>query len=213
MSSDKKHRFGRNWMNEHVNDSYVKKAKKAGYRARSAFKLEEIDKKDKLLKPGQNVVDLGAAPGGWCQYARKKLGKKSRLIAVDLLPIEPIEGVEIIQGDFTDQQVRQQINDMLDNKTIDLVLSDMAPNISGIVSADQARSIGLAEGVLDWSCSILALDGGLLMKVFQGSGFDQLRKELLANFRSVAVRKPDASRSRSSEVYLLARGFKGIEAN
>jgi 23S rRNA (uridine2552-2'-O)-methyltransferase len=213
MSSDKKHRFGRNWMNEHVNDSYVKKAKKAGYRARSAFKLEEIDKKDKLLKPGQNVVDLGAAPGGWCQYARKKLGKKSRLIAVDLLPIEPIEGVEIIQGDFTDQQVRQQINDMLDNKAIELVLSDMAPNISGIVSADQARSIGLAEDVLDWSCSILALDGGLLMKVFQGSGFDQLRKALLANFRSVAVRKPDASRSRSSEVYLLARGFKGIEEN
>ena len=210
MSSDKKHRFGRNWMNEHMNDSYVKKAKKAGYRARSAYKLEEIDKKDKLLRPGQNVVDLGAAPGGWCQYARKKLGKKSHLIAVDLLPIEAIEGVQIIQGDFTDQQVRQQISDMLDNQPVDLVLSDMAPNISGIASADQARSIGLAEGVLDWSCSVLSTDGGLLMKVFQGSGFDQLRKDILMSFRSLAVRKPDASRSRSAEVYLLARGFKGI---
>ena len=210
MSPDKKHRFGRNWMNEHLNDSYVKKAKKSGYRARSAFKLEEIDKKDKLLRPGLNVVDLGAAPGGWCQYARKKLGKKSRLIAVDLVPIEPIEGVEIIQGDFTEEQVRQQINDMVDNKAFDLVLSDMAPNISGIALADQARSIGLAEGVLDWSLSVLAVDGGLLMKVFQGSGFDPLRKEILSNFRSVAVRKPGASRSRSAEVYLLARGFKGI---
>lgn len=208
MSSDKKHRFDRNWMNEHLNDSYVKKAKKAGYRARSAFKLEEIDKKDKLLKPGMNVVDLGAAPGGWCQYARTRLGKTCRLIAVDLLPIADIKGVQIIQGDFTDLQVRQQIQEMLENQPIDLVLSDMAPNISGITSADQARSIGLAEGVLDWSCAVLASDGALLMKVFQGSGFDQLRQEILRNFRSVAVRKPAASRSRSAEVYLLAKGFK-----
>lgn len=210
MSSDKKHRFGRNWMNEHLNDSYVKKAKKAGYRARSAFKLEEIDKKDKLLRPGMNVVDLGAAPGGWCQYARTRLGKSSRLLAVDLLPIAEIDGVQIIQGDFTDQQVRQHIQGMLENQHVDLVLSDMAPNISGISSADQARSIGLAEDVLDWSCSVLAIDGVLLMKVFQGSGFGQLRQEILRNFRSVAVRKPSASRSRSAEIYLLARGFKGL---
>ena len=209
MSSDKKHRFDRNWMNEHLNDSYVKKAKKAGYRARSAFKLEEIDKKDKLLRPGLNVVDLGAAPGGWCQYARTRLGKKSRLVAVDLLPIKPIDGVEIIQGDFTDQEIRARINELFENQGIDLVLSDMAPNISGIVLVDQARSIGLAEGVLDWSRSVLARDGALLMKVFQGSGFDQLRQDLLTHFRSVAVRKPGASRSRSAEVYLLARGFKG----
>jgi len=209
MSSGKKHRFGSDWMNEHVNDSYVKKAKKAGYRARSAYKLEEIDKKDKLLRPGLNVVDLGAAPGGWCQYARTRLGRKSRLIAVDLLPIEEIEGVQIIQGDFTDGEVRHQISDLLENQPVDLVLSDMAPNISGIALSDQARSIGLAEGVLDWSCSVLTVDGVLLMKVFQGSGFDQLRKDILTHFRSLAVRKPDASRSRSAEVYLLARGFKG----
>ncbi len=209
MSHNKKHRFGRNWMNEHLTDSYVKKAKKAGYRARSAYKLEEIDNKDKLLRPGLNVVDLGAAPGGWCQYASTRLGKNSRLVAVDLLPIEAIDGVEIIQGDFTDRLIRDRINQLFDNKTIDLVLSDMAPNISGIHSVDQARSIGLAESVLDWSRSVLAEDGVLLIKVFQGSGFDQFRQELLTQFRSVAVRKPGASRSRSAEVYLLARGFKG----
>jgi 23S rRNA (uridine2552-2'-O)-methyltransferase len=208
MRKNKKHRFGRNWMNEHLNDSYVKKAKKAGYRARSAYKLEQIDKKDKLLRPGLNVVDLGAAPGGWCQYAHTRLGKKSRLVAVDLLPIDAIDGVEIIQGDFTDPVIRDRINELFDNKSVDLVLSDMAPNISGIDSVDQARSIGLAEIVLDWSRTVLAEDGVLLMKVFQGSGFDQLRQELLTQFRSVAVRKPGASRSRSAEVYLLARGFK-----
>jgi 23S rRNA (uridine2552-2'-O)-methyltransferase len=209
MSADKKHRFGRNWMNEHINDSYVKKAKKQGYRARSAFKLEEIDKKYKLLRPGLNIVDLGAAPGGWCQYARKRVGKKDKLIAVDLLPIKPITGVEIVEGDFTDQDIRDQISLQFENKPVDLVLSDMAPNISGIALADQARSIGMAEGVLDWSCSVLAKDGALLMKVFQGSGFDQLRQETLRHFQSVVTRKPDASRSRSSEVYLLARKFKG----
>jgi len=208
MSSDKKHRFGRNWMNEHVNDSYVKKAKKAGYRARSAFKLEEIDKKDKLLKPGQNVVDLGAAPGGWCQYARKKLGKKSHLIAVDLLPIEAITGVEIIQGDFTDQQVRQQINDMLDNKTIDLVLSDMAPNISGMEAVDQPRAMYLAELAVDFADRVLRPGGDLLVKLFQGEGFDVLLKDLKQRYEKVIVRKPKASRPRSREVYALARGRK-----
>jgi len=196
-------------MTEHVNDSYVKKAKKAGYRARSAFKLEEIDKRDRLLRPGMNVVDLGAAPGSWCQYARTRLGKKDHLIAVDLLPVDPIEGVDFIQGDFTEDKIRSQLVEMMGGRGADLVLSDMAPNISGIALADQARSIGLAEGVLDWSRTVLVADGTLLMKVFQGSGFDQLRQELLMAFRSVASRKPDASRSRSSEVFLLARGFKG----
>ncbi|MFW2439446.1 MAG: RlmE family RNA methyltransferase [Arenicellales bacterium] len=196
-------------MTEHVNDSYVKKAKKAGYRARSAFKLEEIDKRDRLLRPGMNVVDLGAAPGSWCQYARTRLGKKDHLIAVDLLPIDPVEGVDFIQGDFTENKIRSQLVEMMGSRGADLVLSDMAPNISGIALADQARSIGLAEAVLDWSRTVLVTDGTLLMKVFQGSGFDQLRQELLKAFRSVASRKPGASRSRSSEVFLLARGFKG----
>jgi len=209
MSSDKKHRFGRSWMDEHVNDSYVKKAKKEGYRARSAYKLQEIDKKYKLLRPGLNVIDLGAAPGGWCQYARTRLGKKDHLVAVDLLPIKPIEGVEIIQGDFTDENIQKRISEMFEDQHIDLVLSDIAPNISGIALADQARSIGLAEIVFYWSCSVLAKDGVLLMKVFQGSGFDQLRQEILKRFQSVVTKKPDASRSRSAEVYLLARRFKG----
>ncbi|MEA1888836.1 MAG: RlmE family RNA methyltransferase [Pseudomonadota bacterium] len=196
-------------MTEHVNDSYVKKAKKAGYRARSAFKLEEIDKRDRLLRPGMNVVDLGAAPGSWCQYARTRLGKKDYLVAVDLLPMGPVEGVDFIQGDFTEEKIRTQLIQMMGDSRVDLVLSDMAPNISGITLADQARSIGLAEGVLDWSCSVLAKEGTLLMKVFQGGGFDQLRQEILRHFQSVVSRKPDASRSRSSEVYLLARRFKG----
>ena len=153
--------------------------------------------------------DRSQRSGLLSKRARKRLGKKSRLVAVDLLPIKAIEGVQIIEGDFTDEEVRLQINEMFENQPIDLVLSDMAPNISGIALADQARSIGMAEGVLDWSCSVLATDGALLMKVFQGSGIDQLRKEILTNFRSLAVRKPGASRSRSAEVYLLARGFKG----
>ena len=156
-----------------------------------------------------NVVDLGAAPGSWCQYARTRLGKNSQIVAVDLLPVEAMEGVQILQGDFTDEQTRCQLNELLGGQRVDLVLSDMAPNISGIASADQARSVGLAEGVLDWSLAVLAKDGALLMKVFQGSGFDQLREALLQHFRSVAVRKPAASRSRSAEVYLLARGYKG----
>jgi len=209
MSSDKKHRFGRNWMNEHVNDSYVKKAKKAGYRARSAFKLEEIDKRDRLIRPGMNVVDLGAAPGSWCQYARTRLGKKDHLVAVDLLPIDPIEGVVFIQGDFTEDRIRSQLTEMMGVRGVDLVLSDMAPNISGIALSDQARSIGLAEAVLDWSRTVLVEDSTVLMKVFQGSGFDQLRQEMLTVFRSVATRKPGASRSRSAEVFLLARGYRG----
>ena len=196
-------------MNEHLNDGFVKKAQQDGYRARSAYKLEEIDKKDRLIQPGMNIVDLGAAPGSWCQYAVKRTRGKGHLVAVDLLPIESIDGVDIIQGDFTEADIRKRIDDSLDGQQVDLVLSDMAPNISGIAAADQARSIGLAEGVLDWSQAVLKTDGALLIKVFQGSGFDQLRQQMQSLFRSVAVRKPGASRSRSAEVYLLARGYKG----
>jgi 23S rRNA (uridine2552-2'-O)-methyltransferase len=209
MKSGKKHRSKRNWMNEHLNDGFVKKAQQDGYRARSAYKLEEIDKKDRLIQPGMNIVDLGAAPGSWCQYVARRTRGKGALVAVDLLPVMPIEGVDIIQGDFTEPAIRQCIDDCLQGQQVDLVLSDMAPNISGIAAADQARSIGLAEGVLDWSQAVLKTDGALLMKVFQGSGFDQLRQQMLSLFRSVAVRKPGASRSRSAEVYLLARGYKG----
>jgi 23S rRNA (uridine2552-2'-O)-methyltransferase len=196
-------------MQEHVNDGYVKKAQQHGYRARSAYKLEEIDRKDNLLKHGMNVIDLGAAPGSWCQYAVKKTGRSGKLIAVDLLPIDPIEGVMIIEGDFTEDETRRSISALLKGEEVDLVLSDMAPNITGIASVDQARSSGLAEGVLDWSRAVLKPGGALLIKVFQGAGFDELRQQMLACFSSVAVRKPGASRSRSAEVYLLARGFRG----
>ena len=196
-------------MQEHVNDGYVKKAQQQGYRARSAYKLEEIDRKDGLLKQGINVIDLGAAPGSWCQYAIKKTGKSGKLIAVDLLPIDPIKGVMIIEGDFTEEETRKSISALLKGEEVDLVLSDMAPNITGIASVDQARSSGLAEGVLDWSRAVLKPGGTLLVKVFQGAGFDELRQQMLACFRSVAVRKPGASRSRSAEVYLLARDYRG----
>lgn len=208
MPKKSKHRSNQNWINRHVNDNFVKKARKEGYRARSVYKLEEIDRRDKLVRPGMKIIDLGAAPGGWCQYVSRKIAGNGTLIAIDLLPMDAVEGVEFVQGDFTDAAIQAQISDLLDGSKLDLVLSDMAPNLSGIPAADQARSIGLAEEVLYWCLSYLAINGSLLIKVFQGSGFDQLRQAMLKNFKSVASRKPEASRTSSSELYLLARGFK-----
>ena len=205
----KKHRSNRNWINRHVSDGYVRKARQDGYRARSVYKLEEIDRRSQLLAPGMRVVDLGAAPGGWSQYAAKVLHGNGRLIAVDLLPMDSVKGAVFTQGDFTDPAVQKRIMDELGGRAPELVLSDMAPNLSGIPTADQARSIGLAEEVLYWCRNHLAPQGSLLIKVFQGSGFDQLREQMLQHFASVSVRKPDASRSSSAEVYLLARGFRG----
>jgi 23S rRNA (uridine2552-2'-O)-methyltransferase len=194
-------------MKEHFDDEYVRRAQKMGYRSRAVFKLEEIQQKDHLIKPGMVVVDLGAAPGGWCQYVRKQLGKEGRIIGLDILPIEPLDGVELIQGDFREQQVLDQLLSSLEGQPVDLVISDMAPNISGQSAVDLPRAMYLCELALDFARQVLRKEGDLLLKAFQGEGYPALEKDLRANFNRIIVRKPKASRPRSREVYILARGF------
>jgi len=196
------------WMQEHFDDEYVKKAQAMGYRSRSTFKLVEIQEKDKIIKPGMNVIDLGAAPGGWSEYARKIVGKKNKVIALDLLAIDPIQGVDFIQGDFRENEVLDELMRVLDGVAVDLVMSDMAPNISGNKAMDQPRSIYLAELALDTAQTVLTKGGTFLIKMFQGEGFDEYKKEVTKSFASVAIRKPKSSRPRSKEVYILAKGFK-----
>jgi 23S rRNA (uridine2552-2'-O)-methyltransferase len=196
------------WHHQHVNDLYVRQSVEQGWRSRAAFKLMEIDDKDRLLKPGQTVVDLGCAPGGWCQVATERLRGNGRIIGVDLLEMVGIGGVTFIQGDFTEEAVLAELEAAGLDKGVDLVLSDMAPNISGVDSADQAKIYYLAELALDFSQRHLKPDGAFLIKVFQGSGFETYVKALRATFRTVATRKPDASRDRSREVYLLGKGLK-----
>ncbi len=196
------------WMQEHVNDSFVQQAKARGYRSRAAFKLAEIDDRDRLLRPGAVVVDLGAAPGSWSQVAVQRIGAKGRVFALDLLPVEPIPGVEFLQGDFTDDEVSGQFEASLQGAAVDLVMSDMAPNMSGVPTVDQARSIHLCELALDFAARHLKPGGNFVVKVFQGEGFDELRRQMQEVFRSVQVRKPKASRDRSAEVYLLGTGRK-----
>jgi 23S rRNA (uridine2552-2'-O)-methyltransferase len=208
----KKNRFNKAWMHEHVNDPYVQEAKAKGYRARAAFKLLEIDARDRLLQPGQVVVELGSAPGSWTQIAAEKLQGRGTIVALDALPMAPVRGVEFIQGDFTEDAVLAALEAVLGGRRVDLVLSDMAPNLSGIGSVDQARSVLLAELALEFAAKWLKPKGVLLVKVFQGEGFDAFRKTLGQRFESVAVRKPKASRDRSSEVYLLARGVREAAA-
>jgi 23S rRNA (uridine2552-2'-O)-methyltransferase len=193
-------------MHEHVTDEFVRRAKQEGYRSRSAFKLLEILDKDKLVRPGMTVVDLGAAPGGWSQVLAPIVGAKGQVIALDLLEMEPLRGVVVIRGDFSEEATLKLLDEQSGNRPIDLVVSDMAPNISGVGLVDQARSIHLAELALEFARDRLKPGGDLLVKVFQGSGLDEFRKELAVDFGSVAVRKPKASRDRSSEFYLLARG-------
>lgn len=193
------------WLREHFDDPFVKRARQDGYRSRAAYKLAEIDAKDRLLKPGQTVVDLGAAPGGWSQYAAAKLGPSGTLIAVDLLPLDALPGVSFIQGDFCDQTLLDQLNHVLAGRPVDLVLCDIAPNKSGIKAVDQPRAMHLAELATDFSVQTLRPGGDLLLKVFQGEGFEQLLRILRQRFGSVASRKPQASRGRSNEQYLLAR--------
>lgn len=202
----KKHRFDKAWMHEHVNDHYVQEAKARGYRARAAFKLLEIDGKDRLLQPGQVVVDLGSTPGSWSQVAAAKVGQSGTVVALDILAMAPVHGVEFIQGDFTEDAVLRQLEIVLGGRRVDLVLSDMAPNLSGVATVDQARGILLAELALEFAVRWLKPKGSLLVKVFQGEGFDDFRRQLSASFGAVGVRKPKASRDRSSEVYLLAKG-------
>jgi 23S rRNA (uridine2552-2'-O)-methyltransferase len=193
------------WMHEHVNDPYVQQAQKAGWRSRAVFKLKEIDEKDKLLKPGMTVVDLGATPGSWCQYAVKRIQPGGCLIALDLLDFAPMAGVEFIQGDFREEAVLEKLKSALAGRRVDLVLSDMAPNMTGIAATDSAQVMVLAELTLDFARENLKPGGDLLVKVFQGAGFMELRQAMQAEFGSLATRKPAASRDRSAELYLLAR--------
>ena len=193
------------WMHEHVTDAYVRRARQEGYRSRSAYKLLEILDKDKLVRPGMTVVDLGAAPGGWSQVLATRVGATGQIFALDLLEMEPMRGVSVIRGDFSEDETLQRLDAQLGNRAIDLVVSDMAPNISGVGLVDQARSIHLAELALEFARNRLKPGGALLVKLFQGAGADAFRKEMTGVFGAVAVRKPKASRDRSSEFYLLAR--------
>lgn len=193
------------WMQEHVNDPYVQQAQKEGWRSRAVFKLKEIDEKDHLLKSGMTVVDLGATPGSWCQYVVKRVQPGGRVIALDLLDFEPMNGVEFIQGDFREDEVLEKLTASLAGRHVDLVLSDMAPNMTGIAATDSAQVMYLAELTLDFARQHLKPGGDLLVKVFQGAGFMELRQAMQAEFATLATRKPAASRDRSAELYLLAR--------
>ncbi|MBV5302493.1 MAG: 23S rRNA (uridine(2552)-2'-O)-methyltransferase RlmE [Methylococcales bacterium] len=196
------------WMQEHFDDEYVKMAQVQGYRSRAVFKLKEINEKDNLIKNGMNIVDLGAAPGGWSQLARQLMGKSGQLIALDILPIEPLEGVTTILGDFREESVLNALYVELAGAPIHLIMSDMAPNMSGNKATDQARSIYLGELALDMAKTVLAKQGTFLVKLFQGEGFEAFHKEVQAAFTQVIIRKPKASRPRSNEVYILAKGYR-----
>ena len=197
------------WLKEHFDDAYVKRAHAEGLRSRAAFKLEELIERDRLLKPGMVIVDLGAAPGGWSQVARERLGEKGRVIALDILPMQGLAGVEFLQGDFREPEVFDALVARLAGAPVDLVLSDMAPNISGVASADQARAMHLAELAADFAYKSLGCGGSMLVKLFQGRGFDDYVRDLRGGFARVTLRKPKASRARSREVYALATGRKG----
>jgi 23S rRNA (uridine2552-2'-O)-methyltransferase len=196
------------WNKEHADDLYVQRARKEGWRSRAVYKLEEIDKKYNLIHQGMNIVDLGAAPGGWSQYVAKKVGKSGKIIAIDVLDMDAINNVNFIKGDFTEQDIYESLRELVGQNPIDLVLSDMAPNISGINSVDQPKSIYLAELAAEFSFEVLAPDGSLVVKLFQGAGFDDYVKMLRSKFSKVLIRKPDASRSRSREMYALATHIK-----
>lgn len=205
----KRSKSSRRWLDEHVNDPYVKRAQKDGLRSRASYKLIELNDKDKLIRPGMLIMDLGSAPGGWSQVAGKLVGEKGRVVATDILPMDPLDNVDFIQGDFTDDAVFQQILAALEGQQPDLIVSDIAPNISGIASADQASSMYLVELTLDMVRQVLKPGGNYAVKVFQGEGFDQFVKDVRTSFEKVMIRKPEASRPRSREVYLVGKGFKG----
>ncbi|GGZ95555.1 23S rRNA (uridine(2552)-2'-O)-methyltransferase RlmE [Ignatzschineria ureiclastica] len=197
------------WLKEHMDDEFVIRSKKEGWRSRAIYKLQEIDEKDRLFKPGMTVVDLGAAPGSWSQYAMHKVGHNGKVVGLDLLPIDPLAGVDFIQGDFRDDEVLEELLTILDGRKVDVVLSDMAPNMSGIKGVDQPKTMYLLELALDFIQGNLKPGGDYLLKVFQGEGFQEYYKALQQNFTKVVTRKPKASRARSAEIYLLAKGFKG----
>jgi 23S rRNA (uridine2552-2'-O)-methyltransferase len=195
------------WLDRHVHDPYVKRAQQEGYRSRAAYKLLGLDEKDHFLKPGMTVVDLGAAPGGWCQVVAKKVGDKGRVIGIDLLEMAPVAGATLIQGDFSSDEGLKRVESALQGHKVDLVLSDMAPNFSGVASVDQAKHYGLAELALEFAVHWLKPEGTFVVKVFQGSGFEDYFRQVKASFRQVAARKPDASRDESRENFLVARGL------
>ena len=198
----------RRWLDRHVTDIYVQRAQAEGYRSRAAYKLLELQERDGLMRPGMRVVDLGAAPGGWSQIAARLVGPKGRVVALDLLPIDPIDGVEIITGDFREDAVLARLTDLLQAQPLDLVLSDMAPNVSGMKVVDQPRSIYLNELALEFACSTLKPGGALAVKTFHGEGFDALVATVRRHFDRVHSRKPKASRPQSRETYLVAKGFR-----
>lgn len=201
-------RSSNRWLREHFDDEFVKRAQAEGWRSRAIYKLQEINERDRLLKPGTTLVDLGAAPGGWSQYAARALGERGRVLALDILPMDALVGVDFIQGDFREEAVFAQLLATLAGTPVDLVISDMAPNTSGLKAVDQPKQMYLVELALDFARQTLRPGGDFLVKVFQGEGFDALLKDLRANFSSVATRKPKASRARSAELYLLARNFR-----
>ncbi len=208
MANKKRSASSSRWLQEHFSDKYVQQAKKKGFRSRAWFKLEEIQQSDNIFKPGMTVVDLGAAPGGWSQYVVQQLGNKGRIIACDLLPMDPIVGVDFLQGDFRDELVLKALLDRIGDNKVQVVMSDMAPNMSGTPAVDIPRSMYLVELALDMCRDVLAPGGSFIVKVFQGEGFDEYLGQIRSLFTKVKVRKPDASRSRSREVYIVATGRK-----
>jgi len=196
------------WLREHFDDEYVKRAQREGYRSRAVYKLDEIQQKDRIIKPGMAIVDLGAAPGSWSQYASGLLGGKGIVVAMDILPMEALPGVRFVQGDFREDDVLDKLLQALEGQEVDLVMSDMAPNISGMDAVDQPRAMYLAELAVDFAERVVRPGGELLIKVFQGEGFDELVRGLRSHYQKVVIRKPRASRPRSREVYALARGRK-----
>ena len=204
----KKSHSSKQWLRRHVSDPYVQRSKREGYRSRSAYKLAEIHERDKLLRPGMVVVDLGSAPGGWSQVAAGQVGSSGAVVAIDLLPMAPVPGVAFVQADFTSRAGLEAVAKALAGRKADVVLSDMAPNMSGIPMSDQARSMALAESALEFARLHLKPEGALLVKVFQGAGIDEFLQALRAAFAKVLVRKPESSRGESAEQYLLARGLK-----
>ena len=205
----KKRSSSKAWLKEHRDDPYVQQAQREGYRSRACYKLLELQERDKLIRPGMTVLDLGSAPGGWSQVAVALVGHSGRVIASDILPMDTIAGVDFIQGDFTEEEVFEQLLAALAGTPVDLVISDMAPNMSGLNAVDQPRSIYLVELALDMARQVLAPGGAFVSKVFQGEGFDELYREARESFDRVLTRKPKASRPRSREVYVVARGFRG----
>ncbi len=209
MAQTTRSKSSHRWLKEHFDDPYVKMAQRDGYRSRASYKLLEIQEKDRILRPGITVVDLGSAPGGWSQVASRVIGNKGRLIASDILPMDSIPDVTFIQGDFTDDAVFSRILDAIGEHPVNLVISDMAPNMSGVREADQPRAMYLCELALDLAGRVLAPGGDFLIKIFQGEGFDTYLRDVREQFDKVLMRKPLSSRDRSREQYLLARGFRG----